>query len=137
MTTIISESPDRKSRIIIDRESETVTFIGCHLPRALWSSYTQAEFVCPFEDILKVHDALGRPDGRASRVQIVTTDGHAFIRGNWANFDETRNVLREISKSTPNVPMLRNFNVSERLVGLVAVIIVVILIVVYFWLTGN
>lgn len=140
MRSIISESPNGKQRIVIDPSSETVTFHGCHIsPAKSFFSIArpQAEFVCRFEDILNLPDDWEREGGRMCVRQIVTAYGHAFFRADWTNFDETRNILREITKSTPDAPMQANFNVAGRLLMLVSATIALILIFVFFWLTGN
>ncbi len=74
---------------------------------------------------------------RLCRRQIVTAHGSAWYRGNWTNFDETWGMLQAISKSTPDAPMLTNFNIVGPLVIGGLVIIALIFILIYFWLTGN
>ncbi len=69
--------------------------------------------------------------------QIVTAHGSVLYRGDWTNFDETWDMLQEISKSTPDAPMLTNLNIVGPLVYGGVVIIAAILIFIYFWLTGN
>src|SRR5210317_1613249 len=64
---ITSESADGRQRIVIDPISQTVTFIGCH-KKASSSFFTlyrprQAEFVCPFTDILHVYEYDARAHG--------------------------------------------------------------------------
>ena len=142
MTTIISESPNGKQRIVIDLSSETVTFINCiPAPATSFFSMPRAypEFVCRFEDILNVHEewrGTGLPR-RMRRRQIVTAHGSVWYRGNWTNSDETWDMLQDISESTPDAPMLTNVNNSHPLIVGGLAIIAAILIFIYFWLTGN
>ena len=46
-------------------------------------------------------------------------------------------MLQAISESTPDAPMLTNFNIAGPLVIGGLLIIALIFIVIYFWLTGN
>ena len=147
MRKITSESPDRKKQIIIDRSSETVTFIGCHIPSAT-SFFSiprpQAEFVCRFEDILDVytlHNFVRRNwilVGRPPKVfQIATASGNAMFSANWSNSDEARSVLSEISASTSDAPALRNLNIGVILLILGCSMAAAICVGLYFWLTGK
>ena len=147
MRKITSESPDRKKRIIIDRSSETVTFINCYIPSAS-SFFTlrirrQAEFVCPFADILDVYTLynfrrnwilVGRPP---KVFQIATASGNAMFSANWSNSHEARSVLSEISDSTSDAPALRNPNIGVILLILGCSMAAAIFIGLYFWLTGK
>ena len=148
MRQITSESPNGKQRIIIDPSSETVTFFGCFAaPATSFFSIPRfhPEFVCRFEDILDVHvERRGsgpwmsrRMHLRLCRRQIVTAHGSVLYRGNWTNFDETWDMLQAISESTPDAPMLTNFNIAGPLVIGGLFIIALIFILIYFWLTGN
>ncbi len=74
---------------------------------------------------------------RMRRRQIVTAHGSVWYRGNWTNFDETWDMLQAISESTPDAPMLTNFNIAGPLIIGGLSIIVLIFILTYFWLTGN
>ena len=69
--------------------------------------------------------------------QIVTAHGSVWYRGDWTNFDETWDMLQEISKSTPDAPMLTNFNIAGPLFLGGLAVVVLIFILIYFWLTGN
>ena len=46
-------------------------------------------------------------------------------------------MLQEISKSTPDAPMLTNFNIAGPLFLGGLAVVVLIFILIYFWLTGN
>ena len=141
MRTIISESPDGKKRIIIDPSSKTVTFIGCFpaKPTSFFSiPQPHPKFVCRFEDILNVHVWRGRGSWvlakRSRPKRIVTAHGEVQWAGNWTNIDETWGMLRAISETTPNEPILPTI-LACLLVGVLA-IIVLIFILAFFWLTG-
>ena len=145
MTTITSESPDRKRRITIDPSSEIVTFINSYIPSKR-SFFTlrgqQAEFICPFADILAVYTL---PDVRNNRgflprvntIQIATTSGNALFATNWINSDEAKEALTTISDSTANPPALRNPNIAifPFIIGCLA--IAGLLIALYFWVMGE
>jgi len=142
MRKITSESRNGKQRIIIDPSSETVTFFGCFAaPATSFFSIPRfhPEFVCRFEDILDVHVERRRMGlSRRMRLrQIVTAHGSVWYRGDWTNFDETWDMLQEISKSTPDAPMLTNFNIAGPLFLGGLAVVVLIFILIYFWLTGN
>ena len=147
MRHVISESPDRKMRIIIDPSSETVTFINCHIltPPSFFTLriLRQAEVVCPFADILDVYDLhnmrknwiLRGPPLKVSR--IATTNGNACFSADWSNSDEARRALREVSASTSSPPALRNPNVGVLLLFVGCSVAAAFLIGLYFWLTGE
>jgi len=75
---------------------------------------------------------------RMRRRQIVTAHGTVlWYRGDWSNFDETWDMFRAISESTPDAPMLTNFNIAQPLVIGGLSIIELLGILICFWLTGN
>ena len=147
MTSITSESPDGKRRIIIDLSSKTVCFIECHIPsEQKWFSLhprRHTEFICPFADILAVYTlrdvrhnrALVLP--RVDTVQIATTSGNGVFTAEWPNWDEVKRVLTEISRTTPDPPALRNPNIAiiPFLIG--CFVVAASIIALYFWLTGS
>ncbi len=148
MTTITSESPDGKRRIIIAPSAETVTFINCHILPAP-SFFTlrpprQSEYVCPFANILAVYTladvranrVLAKPR-RVNTIQIATTSGNGLFATNWSNSDAVKRALTTISDSTVNPPALRNPNIAlfPFIIGCLAV--AGLLIALYFRLTGE
>ena len=145
MTRITSESPNGKQRIVIDPSNETVTFFGCvRDPATSFFSFPRChpEFVCPFEDILDIHEQwyADKRLPRRKRLrywQIVTAHGSVWFRSDWTNSDETWHMLQAISASTPDAPMLTNVNVAQYLLIPVVAVIVMILIWIFLWLTGN
>ena len=144
MTTITSESPNGKKRIVIDPSNETVTFIGC-FPAPATSFFSiprpHPEFVCRFENILNVYKMPQVGSDFAKRLpkcyQIVTASGSASFSANWSNFDEAINALREISASTPDVPAIRNPHIGLVLFAIGCFMAAAIFIGLYFWLMGG
>jgi hypothetical protein len=146
VTTITSESPDRKRRITIDPSSEIVTFINSYIPSKR-SFFTlrgqQSEFMCPFADILAVytlHDVGSNRGGltpRVNTIQIATTSGNALFATNWINSDEAKEALTTICDSTANPPALRNPNIAifPFIIGCLAIAGLVIAL--YFWVMGE
>ncbi len=75
---------------------------------------------------------------RMRRRQIIAPHGTVlWCRGDWSNFDETWDMLRPVSESTPDAPMLTNFNIAQPLVIGGLSIIELLGILICFWLTGN
>ena len=147
---ISSESQDGKQRIVIDLSSKTVTFIGCHkqTPSSFFTLNVSFpdEFVCPFADILNVHEYDARPHKPGGRgrlgprrmaTEITTAEGTARFLQLWSNYDGTRGVLTEISKSTPDAPWQRNPKIVNRLMFFTAGVITAIIIGLFIWLTER
>ena len=141
MRSIISESPNGKQRIIIDPSSERVTFIGC-FPAKATSFFDMPQphpkFVCRFEDILNVKVWRGKGSWlyaeRLRPKRIVTAHGSVSWGGDWTNIDEAWDMLRAISESTPDAPMLPAI-AACLFIGVLA-ILVLIVILFFYWLTG-
>ena len=135
MTTIISESPDRKRRIIIDLSSETVTFFGCYAPKPT-KFFTlflrpKEKYVCSFSDILVAYEQNFTQPGKGPRrmfTQVTTTHGHAGLDQSWSNYEEAKGIFGRISASTPSPPWHGDPKIVTQLIFLVAIIATVTLI---------
>lgn len=105
----------------------------------------QTEFVCPFTGILHVYEYDARSRGAKGQrlvpprmaTEITTAEGTARFWQPWSNYDATRDMLREISKSTPDPPRRRNPEIVNRLMFIIAGVIAAIIIGLFIWLTGK
>jgi hypothetical protein len=105
----------RKQRVIVDVDSESITFEHCHWPRRFWALWFEERYTCQLADILEVHrdSWLTRILGRRRRwpnATIVTQNGQASINARMDGFDEVIAAISPYSKPGSG-PLLDNQNV--------------------------
>ena len=140
MTTIISESPDQKRRIIIDLSSKTVAFYGCYAPKPTkfftLFLHPKEKYACSFSDILLAYEQNFTQPGKGPRrmhTQVTTTRGYAWFDQSWSNYEEVKTFFGRISASTPSPPWHGDPKIVTQLIFLVAIIATVTLIALLIW----
>ena len=69
------------TRIELDSQANTITFVRCHLGNGFWTLRSSPTFTCPLSEVVDVYHQPHRESGRGTsyETRIVTNHGKASI----------------------------------------------------------
>jgi len=97
-------------RVTVHRDQKTVRFENCHARQGFLAPQ-QSVFICPWDQILGIELESDRS------LTIVTDSGKAVISPGATNLQLLTDALRDISESTPSIPLRRSNAYSSACVA--------------------